>query len=130
MMGSAYGVTSPVKTFAHTLYIEANINAGDTLELPLAEARALYVADGEVEIDDAKIAMYHMAVLSNQDNIKVRAVCASRIALIGGEVMSPRHLFWNFASTSKKRIEQAKQDWQAGRFPRVVGDEDEFIPLP
>ena len=130
MMGSAYGVTSPVKTFAQTLYLEAHMHAGDILELPQAEARALYVADGEVEIDDARIEMYHMAVLSKQDSVRVRATRASRIALIGGEVMAPRHLFWNFASTSKERIEQAKQDWQAGRFPKVVGDEEEFMPLP
>jgi hypothetical protein len=130
MMGSAYGVTSPVKTFAQTLYLEANMKAGDTLELPCAEARAVYVADGEVEIDDASIERYHMAVLSSQDSVIVRATHASRIALIGGEEMSPRHMFWNFASTAKERIEQAKQDWQAGRFPKVVGDDEEFMPLP
>ena len=78
MMGSAYGVTSPVKTFAQTLYLEANMNAGDILDMPLAEARALYVADGEVEIDNATIEMYHLAVLSNQDKVSVRATRTSR----------------------------------------------------
>lgn len=130
MIGQAYHLTSPVKTFAETLYIEADIQQGQSLELPDAQERAVYVASGKVEINGAMVEQYQMAIISPDKTVRVDALDTARIALIGGEKMAPRHMFWNFASSSKERIEQAKLDWQAGRFPKVPGDEDEFIPLP
>ncbi|MEX0902815.1 MAG: pirin family protein [Pseudohongiellaceae bacterium] len=130
MMGSAYGVTSPVKTFANTLYVEAQLQAGQTLVLPDAEERAVYVASGRLKAKDTEIPEHSLAILSDQPGVVVEAVTESRIGIIGGERMTPRFIEWNFVSSRKARIEQAKADWKAQRFPKVPGDEDEFIPLP
>ena len=130
MMGSAYGVTSPVKTFADTLYIEADLKAGQSLVLPNAPERALYAAHGSVQIGATALDEHAMAVLKASDGVTVKASTNARIALIGGEALGPRFIEWNFVSSRKERIEAAKADWRGGRFPKVPGDEDEFIPLP
>jgi redox-sensitive bicupin YhaK (pirin superfamily) len=130
MMGSAYGVTSPVKTFAETLYVEAHLQAGQRLVLPDAEERAVYVASGSLRARDSVIPEHAMALFSPEPGVVVEAVSESRIGIIGGEAMTPRFIEWNFVSSRKGRIEQAKADWKARRFPKVPGDEDEFIPLP
>lgn len=130
MMGSAYGVTSPVKTFAETLYVEARLQPGQTLLLPEAEERAVYVASGSVKAREDVIPEHAMAVFSSAPGVLLEAVTEARIGIIGGERMSPRFIEWNFVSSRKARIEQAKADWQAQRFPKVPGDEEEFIPLP
>ena len=129
MMGSAYGVTSPVKTFSENIYIEAELKAGETLELPTAEERGIYVVKGELDVHGETAAIFSMAVLNDAANT-VMAKTDTRFALIGGSHLGTRHLEWNFASSRKERLEQAKEDWRNGRFPKVVGDEDEFIPLP
>jgi len=130
MIGSAYGVTSPVKTFAETLYVEARLQPGQTLLLPDAEERAVYVASGSLRARDDVIPEHALAVFSPEKSVVLEAVSESRIGIIGGERMSPRFIEWNFVSSRKARIEQAKADWQAQRFPKVPGDEEEFIPLP
>lgn len=132
MMGQAYGVTSPVRTFANTLYVEAELKAGDKLTLPLAQERAIYVAQGQLRAQDSVLEQYGLAILhpGNQDEIVVQADRDSRIAIIGGEPVGKRYIEWNFVSSSKARIEQAKQDWRDGRFPKVPGDENAYIPLP
>lgn len=130
MMGSAYGVTSPVKTFAETLYVEAHLQAGQTLVLPDAEERAVYVASGSLKARDTEIPEHAMAVFSAEPGVMLEAVAEARIAIIGGEAMTPRFIEWNFVSSRKERIEQAKMDWQERRFPTVPGDDIEFIPLP
>ena len=129
-MGSAYGETSPVKTFAKTLYVEAQLDAGQRLTLPHAEERAVYVADGRIAIDDDELTAYNMGILTNKNAGSVTALEPARIAIIGGESMPHRHMYWNFVSSRRERIEQAKQDWAAQRFAKVPGDEEEFIPLP
>jgi redox-sensitive bicupin YhaK (pirin superfamily) len=130
MIGSAYGVTSPVKTFAETLYVEARLQPGQTLLLPEAEERAVYVASGSLRARDDVIPEHAMAVFSPEKSVVLEAVSEARIGIIGGERMTPRFIEWNFVSSRKARIEQAKADWQARRFPKVPGDEEEFIPLP
>lgn len=130
MMGVAYGLRSPVKTFAETLYFEADLKAGQSLQLPEAEERGVYVAAGQIAINGREVNEFSLAVLENAPGTCVTASRDSRIALIGGEALGPRHLFWNFVSSRKERIEQAKSDWDNGRFPRVPGDDEEFIPLP
>jgi len=130
IIGSAYGVTSPVKQFAQTLYIEASLKAGQSLDLPLAAERAIYVVSGEIQAKDSRIAQYEMAVLDAETLVTIHANEDCRVALIGGEAMSPRFIDWNFVSTRRERIEQAKTDWQQGKFPKVPGDAEEFIPLP
>lgn len=130
MMGSAYGVTSPVKTFADTLYVEAQLQPGQTLILPECEERAVYVASGSLKAKDTVIPEHAMAVFSAEPVVVLEAVDETRIAIIGGETMSPRFIDWNFVSSRRERIEQAKADWQAQRFPTIPGDDVEFIPLP
>ena len=130
LMGSAYGLTSPVLTYAETLYVEAHMQTGQTLILPNCAERAIYVAKGSLKIKDSLIPQYAMVILSAADGVTIEATAESRIALIGGEKIGKRYIDWNFISSRKERIEQARQDWSAGRFPKVVGDEDEFIPLP
>lgn len=130
MMGSAYGLISPVKTFAETLYFEAHMKAGQTLALPNTEDRAVYVAAGGITINGTAVKEFSMAVLHQGAEISLEATADSRIALIGGEKLSPRHIYWNFISSRSERIEQAKADWKAGKFPKVPNDDEEFIPLP
>ncbi len=130
MMGSAYGLTSPVKTFAETLYIEASMNQGQSLLLPATEQRGLYVVKGQVELNQQPLDRFQMAVLST-DEVRITAnTDNTRIALIGGAALGQRFIDWNFVSSRKQRIEQAKDDWRHQRFKKVPSDEDEFIPLP
>ena len=132
MMGSAYGVTSPVKTFANTLYLEATIKAGQTLPLPTtAEERAVYVVSGELKALDDTLPAYTLTVFSTgQSGIQLTASADSRLVLIGGEPLGRRYIWWNFVSSQRDRIEQAKRAWADGKFPLIPGDEQEFIPLP
>ncbi|MBL8444935.1 MAG: pirin family protein, partial [Zoogloeaceae bacterium] len=130
MMGSAYGASSPVRIFANTLYVEAHLKAGQKLLLPNAAERAVYVAQGALKAHDVAIPEHALAIVTQQPGVVVEATEESRIAIIGGEPIGKRFIDWNFVSSRKERIEQAKIDWREGRFPRVPGDEVEFIPLP
>ncbi|MGA9572550.1 MAG: pirin family protein [Lysobacterales bacterium] len=130
MMGSAWGLTSPVKTFSHTVYAEAALKKGQTIVTPKAEQMAVYVASGRLLIDEQTVGPCTLVVLNDNSQAIVDAVGDAQIAFIGGEKLGERHIEWNFVSSRKQRIEQAKDDWRAGRFPVVVGDEVEFIPLP
>jgi redox-sensitive bicupin YhaK (pirin superfamily) len=129
LAGSAYGATSPVRTFSPLAYVDATVPAGGELPLPDAEERALYVADGRVSCGSERAGSGTMLVLAAAARA-FRAETPARVMLIGGAPVGPRHIFWNFVSSSPERIEQAKADWRAGRFPKVPGDEIEFIPLP
>ena len=130
MMGHIYGVSSPVKVFSETLYLEAHLQAGQFLKLPLAEERAVYVAAGNLKVKNTVIPEHTMAFFTHDPEIIVEATSESRIALIGGQAFEKRFIEWNFVSSRKERIEQAKTDWKEGRFAKVPGDEVEFIPLP
>lgn len=130
MMGSAYGLTSPVKTFAETLYVEAELKAGQRLTLPNSEERAIYMAKGSVSSNGTPIEEFTMAVLDQAEDFTVEATSAARLAFIGGERLSERFIDWNFVSSSKERIQTAREDWKAGRFDKVPEDDKEFIPLP
>ncbi|HVY66465.1 MAG TPA: pirin family protein [Gammaproteobacteria bacterium] len=130
IMGEAYGARSPVTTYSPTLYLEVGMPAGAELALPSDVAeRAAYVAEGAVTIADRAYAEGTLAVARTGTPITLRASTASRVMVVGGEPLGQRHIWWNFVSSSKERIEQAKQDWAAGRMGKVPGD-DEFIPLP
>lgn len=130
MMGTAYGVTSPVKTFSDTLYCEADIPDGASIHLPKAEELGLYVVKGKGMIDGETAPLNAMSVIETHRAKVLKAVGDTRVAMIGGKPLGKRYMDWNFISSRKDRIEQAKQDWRAGHFPKVVGDEDEWIPLP
>jgi redox-sensitive bicupin YhaK (pirin superfamily) len=130
IMGSAYGEYSPVQTFSDTLYLDCTLDAGAELVLPDGVAEmALYVVVGSVAVGEETINTGVMAVACPGRGLSLRAHEGSRVMVIGGANIGPRHIEWNFVSDSRQRIERAKQDWRDGRFPRVPGD-DEFIPLP
>lgn len=130
IMGSAYGANSQVKTYADTLYAEALLQAGQTLLLPDSQERAVYVASGKLRAGITEIPEHSLAVFRERSGIRLEAEMKSRIAIIGGEKMSPRFIDWNFVSSRLARIEQAKADWAAQRFPKVPGDDREWIPAP
>jgi redox-sensitive bicupin YhaK (pirin superfamily) len=130
MMGSAWGITSPVKTFADTLYAEAFLKKGQKLSTPQAEQLAIYVASGQLLVDTKIIEPFTLLVLQDNTTTTVEAVSDTQLAIIGGENLGERHIEWNFVSSRKERIEQAKRDWKEKRFPTVPGDEHDFIPLP
>ena len=130
--GTAYGHASPVKVFAPMFFIEARLEAGAELTLPEEHAeRGVHVIDGEVTWGDVTLTAAQMALQAGESTVPVRAKKASRLMLFGGAPLDgERHLWWNFVSSSRERIEQAKADWVAQRFGKVMGDEQEFIPLP
>ena len=129
LVGSAFGVASPVVGRSSMLYIDIAMAAGDALPLPLATERALYVVDGAAELDGRPLPPQTMTLLAPGDEPMLSASGDSRVMLIGGDPLGPRHVWWNFVSSRKERIVQAAEDWQAGRFATVPG-ETEFIPLP
>jgi redox-sensitive bicupin YhaK (pirin superfamily) len=129
--GEAYGARSPVVTTSDTLYISLELAAGATVAVPdTAEERAVYVVAGEIRIDDRTIGIGTMAVLTPGAQVTITATSAATVVVLGGAPLSGRrYLYWNLVSSSRERIEQAKEDWRNGRFAKVPGD-DEFIPLP
>ncbi|HEX7061009.1 MAG TPA: pirin family protein [Woeseiaceae bacterium] len=129
--GSLYGERSPVRTHSGMFYADAQLAAGSRLPVPAEhEERAIYVATGAVDIAGRTFDAGRLLVLRPGDEITVSSVAPARVMLLGGEPMDgPRHVWWNFVSSSEERIHAAAEDWRAGRFPRVPG-ETEFIPLP
>ena len=132
VMGSAYGARSPVEFPHEALFAEAVLAPGSVLPLdPDHDERAVYVASGKIDIAGTAFAAGQLLIFKPGDRISILALAQSRLMLLGGEPMDgPRHIWWNFVSSSKERIEQAKADWRAKRFALVPGDEKEFIPLP
>ena len=129
--GSLFGRQSPVKTFSTLFYADVSLQQGASVSLGNQhEERAIYLLEGSVEIAGQRFEPERLLVFSSGDEISVKADTATRLLLFGGEALDgPRHLWWNFVSSSRERIEQAKADWKAGRFVPVPGD-NEFIPLP
>ena len=132
LAGSAYGSTSPVRIFSPLFYAEAEIAAGASLPLPDGhEQRGVYVLSGQLSHADQRLEERALAFFRPGGAPSVTAAVPTRVLLLGGApVDGARHIEWNFVSSSLSRIEQAKRDWQAGLFPKVKGDEVEFIPLP
>jgi redox-sensitive bicupin YhaK (pirin superfamily) len=130
--GSAYGVRSPVPALSDTIFADAALAAGATLPVDAdMEERAIYIVAGEIEIAGDRFGPGRLLILRPGDAIAVSALTDARLVLVGGAAMDgPRHIWWNFVSSRKERIEQAKADWRLGRFNIVPGDENEFIPLP
>ena len=131
LAGRGYGAESPVRVFADTLYVAIDLDAGAQVTLePSHPQRALYVLEGAAQLDGTDIPQQHLVVLDVGVSHALRATTPLKAMLLGGEPLDgPRHLWWNFVSSSRERIEQAKLDWLEGRFGPVPGD-DEFIPLP
>jgi redox-sensitive bicupin YhaK (pirin superfamily) len=130
--GSAFGKTSPVATLSPLFFVDVALDAGARLELDADhEERAAYLLEVDVEIDGVSYSPPQLLVFAPGHRILVAARAPVRLALVGGAPMDgPRHIWWNFVSSRKERIEQAKQDWQRDRFGVEVPDDPEFIPLP
>lgn len=129
--GKLFGAVSPVATLMDTFFADVFLEAGASVPLDAGyEERAIYVVSGEIEIAVDRFAEGRLLIFKPGDRITVRAVSAARFVMLGGAPMDgPRHIWWNFVSSRKDRIEQAKADWKTGRFEAVPGD-TEFIPLP
>jgi redox-sensitive bicupin YhaK (pirin superfamily) len=130
--GRGFGMESPVRVFADTLNVAIDLAPDAELAIePSHPQRALYVLEGDAQLDGADIPMQHLVVLDAGTRPVLRARTPLKAMLFGGEPLDgPRRLWWNFVSSSEERIEQAKRDWQEGRFGKVPGDDQEFIPLP
>jgi redox-sensitive bicupin YhaK (pirin superfamily) len=128
--GSLSGKRSPVRTLSELFYADAALDAGALFRLPAEHAeRALYLVSGSIELGGEVFEPGRLLVFRGGDEVPIRARAASRAMLLGGAPLGPRHIWWNFVSSSQARIDQAKADWKAGRFAPVPG-ETEFIPLP
>jgi redox-sensitive bicupin YhaK (pirin superfamily) len=129
--GTACGLASPVAVHSPTLYVDADLRTGAHIELDGEhQERAAYVASGNVRIGNDELREGQMAIFRQGATARLDALADSRVMLLGGARLDgPRHIWWNFVSSSAERIEQAKRDWAEGRFATVPG-ETEFIPLP
>jgi redox-sensitive bicupin YhaK (pirin superfamily) len=130
LMGTAYGHTSPVTTYSPTLYLECRMPVGTALELPESVAEiAAYVVSGRLKIARCSYPAGVMLVACPGKAGRLEAEDDTHLMILGGDPVGARYIWWNFVSSSRKRIEKAKRDWKAGRFETVPGD-SEFIPLP
>jgi hypothetical protein len=132
VVGSLYSAASPVPTVHETIFGDVHLTAGTSLPLEAEhEERAIYVIEGVVDISGDRFESGRLLVFKPGDAPTITAVNGVHFVIVGGAPMDgPRHIWWNFVSSRKERIEQAKADWKAGHFNKVPGDEIEFIPLP
>ena len=129
--GRLGGVQSPVAVDSPQFYVHWQLRAGARVSLPAEyPERAVYVVRGEVEIDGQRIAAGNMAILARGKDATIAAPVDAVIMALGGEPVGPRYIDWNFVSSSKERIDQAREDWKAGRMKLPDLDNGEFIPLP
>jgi hypothetical protein len=135
--GEAFGLVSPVKTFSPIFYAEARFQPGGSFTVTADhEERALFIVEGELQIGggDQGVDVHGagaMLFLEPNEIVTLFADAPSRVMLFGGAPLDgTRHMWWNFVSSSKDRIELAKSDWRAGLFGKIPGDDAEFIPLP
>jgi redox-sensitive bicupin YhaK (pirin superfamily) len=136
IMGELWGRRAATTCYAETIYAE--INLGPAGAIPIdgadkggADERAVMLVGGDATLDGHPLELYALVVLKPGEAMTLASEHGGKIMLLGGEAFTThRYVYWNFVSSSRERIEQAKQDWQAGRFPLVPGDEKEFIPLP
>ena len=132
VVGSLYGTASPVPTVHETIFGDVHLKAGATLPLDADhEERAVYIIDGVLDIAGDRFEAGRLLVFRPGDTVSIAAATDTHFVIVGGAPMDgPRHIWWNFVSSRKERIEQAKAEWKAGHFGKVPGDEIEFIPLP
>jgi redox-sensitive bicupin YhaK (pirin superfamily) len=132
LAGTAFGMASPVKALSPLFLVDVVMAGGTAFSLPVEHAeRALYVVDGAVDCGAGRTEAGRMLVFVPGASVMVHAEASARLVLLGGAPLDgPRHIDWNFVSSSRARIEQAKRDWKEGRFPKVPGDDVEFVPLP
>jgi hypothetical protein len=132
LMGTLWGQTAGVTQHSATIYADIMLAAGSSVPIDAdADERAVLLCEGEASIAGQPLDPFALYILAPGEAMKLSAGASSRIMLLGGEAFTtPRHVWWNFVSSSRDRINQAKEDWKARRFPLVPGDEEEFIPIP
>lgn len=132
IIGNLWGRTSPVTTYAETIYADIVMNKGSAVPIEAeADERAIIVALGDATLDGEVLQRHSLYILKPGERMILRATSDARVMLLGGEAFrTPRHLWWNFVSSNRERINQAKRDWKEGRFPKVPGESDDVIPLP
>lgn len=132
IMGSLWGATSPITQHSATIYADILMSAGATIPIDAeADERAVLVALGDATLDGEPLERYSLYILKPGQAMLLRATSDARVMLLGGEAFTtPRHVWWNFVSSSRDRINEAKHDWKEGKFPIVPGDSEEFIPIP
>jgi redox-sensitive bicupin YhaK (pirin superfamily) len=132
VMGSLWGQRAATTCYAETIYAEIALAPGGTIPIEAeADERAVMLVGGEASLDGQALKLYDLVVLRPGEAMTLRSENGARAMLLGGEAFaSRRYVWWNFVSSDRERIEQAKADWREGRFGKVPGDEQEFIPLP
>lgn len=132
LAGRGFGAESPVRTASPLFYFDLAMPAGCELSVPDDhEERAAYVVDGVVRCGEERAEPGRMLVFAEGARATLRAESPAHVVLIGGApIDGPRHIFWNFVSSSKERIERAKRDWKSGGFAYIPDDADELVPLP
>ncbi|HEY0131815.1 MAG TPA: pirin family protein [Allosphingosinicella sp.] len=132
VMGTLWGATSPVTCHSETLYADIQLQPGGAMPVDAgADERAVYVAEGEASLDGLKLERSVLYVLAPGVAATLRSATGAHVMLCGGApIDGPRHVWWNFVSSSRDRINQAKEDWKAGNFPKVPNDDKEWIPIP
>ena len=132
IMGTLWGKTAPTTQYAETIYAEILLAPGGALPIDAeADERAVMLVGGEARLDGTPLGLYELTVLAPGAAMKLASDKGGRVMLMGGEAFAtPRHVWWNFVSSSRDRINQAKDDWKNQRFPKVPGDDKEFIPIP
>lgn len=129
IVGEAYGVSSPVKTYTPMFYLDIVAGEGSVIQQPNAsQETALFIVSGKLKIDTQIFGPGDFVLLDENDSIE-QVECGRFIMLGGDRFDKTPYVFWNFVSFSKERIEQAKEDWKNGRFPKIPGDDKEFIEL-
>jgi redox-sensitive bicupin YhaK (pirin superfamily) len=132
IMGELWGSRAPVTTYAETIYADIVLEAGGSIPIAAdADERAVMLVGGEGSLDGTPLELYTLCILRPGVEMTLRSRSGGRAVLLGGESFSTRrHVWWNFVSSDRERIQQAKEDWREGRFGTVPGDDEEYIPLP
>lgn len=133
IMGGLWGATAPTTQHCATIYADLLMNAGASVPIDpdAGEERGLILALGGAELDGVPMIPHCLYVLEPGQSVRLKATAEARVMLLGGDgFTTKRHAWWNFVSSSRDRINQAKDDWRNGRFPTVPGDDAEHIPLP
>ncbi len=132
LMGTLWGATAATPCHSPTIYADIELGSGGSIPLDAeADERAVMLVGGEAELDGAALDAFTLYVLQPDHEGRLSSGNGARLMLMGGGAFStPRHVFWNFVSSSRDRINQAKDDWKAMRFATIPGDDEEFIPLP
>ena len=132
LMGTLWGATAATRCDSPTIYADIELDAGGSIPVEArADERGVMLVGGEAQLDGQSLDLFTLYVLRPGHEARLFSAMGARAMLMGGQAFSTRrYVFWNFVSSSRDRINQAKDDWKAMRFPLIPGDDQEFIPIP